>query len=275
MSDSNGDRLSPAIELKNVVKYYGEARILNNVSFTVRRGETKIILGGSGSGKSTILKLIIGLEKPDDGEIWIDGEEISRLRERELTRVRQKIGMVFQEGALFDSLSVADNVAYRLHEQGDLEEEEVLAVVARMLGFVELEDAIDKMPSELSGGMRRRAAIARALVGSPRIMLYDEPTAGLDPLTARTINELVIKLRDLEGVSSVFVTHRLKDVVSMSNQYLGHRDGVLRYMTEEEGSLCLINTRLLMLRDGAIIFDGFDEEIRRSEDEYIQKFLAG
>src|SRR4026207_966354 len=202
MDDSNGDRLSPAIELKNVVKYYDDALILNNVSFAVRRGETKIILGGSGSGKSTILKLIIGLEKPDEGEIWIDGEEISRFRESDLMRVRQKIGMVFQEGALFDSLSVADNVAYRLHEQGELDEEEILAVVAKTLGFVDLEDAIEKMPSELSGGMRRRAAIARALVGSPRIMLYDEPTAGLDPLTARTINELVIKLRDLEGVSS-------------------------------------------------------------------------
>jgi len=155
-----------------------------------------------------------------------------------------------------------------------LDEEEVLAVVAKTLGFVELEDSIDKMPSELSGGMRRRVAIARALVGSPRIMLYDEPTAGLDPLTARTINELVIKLRDLEGVSSVFVTHRLKDVFSMANQYLGHRDGVLRYMTEEEGNLCLVNTRLLMLRDGEIIFDGFDEEMRRSRDQYIQEFLA-
>jgi phospholipid/cholesterol/gamma-HCH transport system ATP-binding protein len=188
--------------------------------------------------------------------------------------VRQKIGMVFQEGALFDSLSVADNVAYRLHEQGELEEEEILAVVKKTLGFVELEEAIDKMPAELSGGMRRRAAIARALVGGPKIMLYDEPTAGLDPLTARTINELVVKLRDLEGVSSVFVTHRLKDVFTMSNQYIVHRDGWLHYRSEEEGNLCLINTRLLMLRDGEIIFDGFDEEIRQSRDEYIQKFLA-
>lgn len=274
MPDSNSRSRGPAIELKNVVKYYGDALILDNVSFSVRRGETKVILGGSGSGKSTILKLIIGLEKPDEGEIWVDGEEISRLRESQLVRVRQKIGMVFQEGALFDSLSVADNVAYRLHEQGEMEEEEILAIVARTLGFVGLEDAIDKMPSELSGGMRRRAAIARALIGSPKIMLYDEPTAGLDPLTARTINELVIKLRDLEGVSSIFVTHRLKDVFSMSQEYLGHHDGALRYMTEEEGSLCLINTRLLMLRDGSIIFDGFDEEIRRSRDEYIQKFLS-
>jgi len=275
MADAISDRLSPAIELKNVVKYYDDALILNDVSFTVRRGETKIILGGSGSGKSTILKLIIGLEKPDEGEIWVDGEEISRLRESQLVHVRQKIGMVFQEGALFDSLSVADNVAYRLHEQGEMDEEAILTIVARTLGFVGLEDAIEKMPSELSGGMRRRAAIARALIGSPRIMLYDEPTAGLDPLTATTINELVMKLRDLEGVSSVFVTHRLKDVYSMANQYLGHKDGVLRYMTEEEGNLCLINTRLLMLRDGSIIFDGFDEEIHQSGDEYIRRFLAG
>lgn len=274
MNDQDRHRLTPAIEFKNVVKYYDDALILNRISFTVRRGETKIILGGSGSGKSTILKLIIGLEKADEGEIWVDGEDITRYRESELMSVRQKIGMVFQEGALFDSLSVADNVAYRLHEQGELEEDEILGVVRKTLGFVELEEAIDKMPSELSGGMRRRAAIARALVGNPKIMLYDEPTAGLDPLTARTINELVIKLRDLEGVSSVFVTHRLKDVFTMSNEYLVHQRGVLRYMKEDEGNLCLVNTRLLMLREGEIIFDGFDEEIRHSRDEYIQKFLA-
>jgi phospholipid/cholesterol/gamma-HCH transport system ATP-binding protein len=267
-------RFAPAIEFRKVVKYYDESLILNRISFAVRRGETKIILGGSGSGKSTILKLIIGLQKPDEGEIWVDGEEISRFRESDLVGVRQKIGMVFQEGALFDSLSVADNVAYRLHEQGELDEEEVLAIVRKTLGFVELEEAIEKMPAELSGGMRRRAAIARALVGNPKIMLYDEPTAGLDPLTASTINELVIKLRDLEGVSSVFVTHRLKDVFTMASQYLGHQNGLLRYMTEEQGNICLFNTRLLMLKDGEIIFDGFDEEIRQSQDPYIRKFLS-
>ena len=264
----------PAIELKNVYKSFGDAMVLRNISFTVRRGETRIILGGSGSGKSTILKLIIGLEKPDEGEIWVDGEEVSNFSEARMMHVRRKIGMVFQEGALFDSLSVAENVAYRLHEQTDLEEEEIDALVRKTLGFVELEDAIDKMPSQLSGGMRRRAAIARSLVGNPKIMLYDEPTAGLDPLTARTINELVIKLRDLEGVSSVFVTHRLKDAFTMANEFLGYRDGRLRYIKEEENFLCLLNTRLMMLREGEIIFDGFDEEIRKSPDEYIQKFLA-
>lgn len=266
--------LSAAIELKHVYKSYDDTLVLRDISFTVRRGESKIILGGSGSGKSTILKLIIGLEKADEGEIWVDGEEISTYSERKLMAVRQKIGMVFQEGALFDSLSVAENVAYRLYEQSDLDDEEIQFIVRKTLGFVELEDAFEKMPSELSGGMRRRAAIARALVGNPKIMLYDEPTAGLDPLTARTINELVIKLRDLEGVSSVFVTHRLKDAFTMANEFLGHQNGVLRYIKEEEGNLCLVNTRFLMLKEGGIIFDGVDEEIRRSKDEYIRRFLS-
>ena len=191
-----------------------------------------------------------------------------------MMEVRRKIGMVFQEGALFDSLSVADNVGYRMHEQGVLDEEEILAIVKKTLGFVELADAIDKFPSELSGGMRRRAAIARALVGNPKIMLYDEPTAGLDPLVARTINEQVIKLRDLEGVSSVFVTHRLRDAFTMANEYLTYKDGILHYSREEDDQVCLINTRFLMLREGQMIFDGADEEIRKSKDEYIQRFLT-
>ncbi|HVN80354.1 MAG TPA: ATP-binding cassette domain-containing protein [Terriglobia bacterium] len=266
--------LVPAIELRHVSKYYDDLPVLKDISFTVRRGETKVILGGSGSGKSTILKLIIGLIKPDEGEIWVDGDEISKFTESQMMEVRRKIGMVFQEGALFDSLSVADNVGYRVHEQGILDEEEILAIVKKTLGFVELADAIDKFPSELSGGMRRRAAIARALVGNPKIMLYDEPTAGLDPLVARTINEQVIKLRDLEGVSSVFVTHRLRDAFTMANEYLTYKDGILYYTREEDDQVCLINTRLLMLREGQMIFDGADEEIRKSKDEYIQRFLT-
>jgi phospholipid/cholesterol/gamma-HCH transport system ATP-binding protein len=263
----------PAIELKNVTKYFDDQCVLNNISFTVRRGETKIILGGSGSGKSTILKLIIGLERPDEGEIWVDGEEISRHKESQLNEVRKKIGMVFQEGALFDSLTVSENVAYRLYEQTDLSDDEIEAIVRQTLGFVDLEEALNKMPAELSGGMRRRAGIARALVGNPRIMLYDEPTAGLDPIVARTINEFIIKLRDLEGVSSVFVTHRLRDAFTMANEFLGIHEGKLKYWKEEETNLCLINTRFLMLREGQIVFDGVDEEIRHSKDEYIRRFL--
>jgi phospholipid/cholesterol/gamma-HCH transport system ATP-binding protein len=274
MMDRSSHQLTPAIEFREVFKYYDDKPVLKNISFTVRRGETKIILGGSGSGKSTILKLIIGLFKPDGGEIWVDGEEISSYSETKLRDVRKKIGMVFQEGALFDSLSVFENVGYRLHEQGDLDDEETYPLVKKTLGFVNLEEAIEKMPAELSGGMRKRAAFARSLIGNPKIMLYDEPTAGLDPITARTINELVIKLRDLEGVSSVFVTHRMKDAFTMANEFLGHEQGTLSYLKDQQNNLCLVKTRFLMLKDGEIIFDGVDENLRRSQNEYIRTFLS-
>src|SRR5438034_2677536 len=166
----------PVLEMKDVVKYYGDTAVLNGVSFRVLRGETKIIIGASGSGKSTILKLIMGLDKPNEGKIFVDNEDITKLPERELVRVRQKIGMVFQESALFDSLTVRENVAYRLYELG-VDEKEIDRKVREGLGFVGLEDAIDKTPSELSGGMKRRVALARALIDEPEIMLYDEPTA--------------------------------------------------------------------------------------------------
>ena len=183
------------IEFKNVTKSFNDDVVLRNISFSLRRGETKIILGASGSGKSTILKLILGLIRPDSGQILVEGQDITKMSERELVQVRRKIGMVFQEGALFDSLTLRENVGYRLDEESSMPEEEIEIIVRRVLGFVGLEDAIDKMPSELSGGMKRRAGLARALVGSPKIILYDEPTAGLDPITARSIVDLMIKLR--------------------------------------------------------------------------------
>src|SRR2546423_4807518 len=244
------------------------------MSFKVRKGETKIILGGSGGGKSTTIKLILGLLKPDEGRILVDGEDITDYTEAEMMSVRKKIGMVFQEGALFDSLSVYDNVAYRLHEQG-VPEEEVEQEVRRMLRFVDLEDAVDKMPIELSGGMRRRVGIARALVGGPKIVLFDEPTAGLDPPTARTICELAMKLRDLEDVASIFATHEMNNVKSLTREYaVANHDGEIVF--EDEGQrLCLINSKVLMMSDGQVIFSGTDESLRRSEDAYIQKFLRG
>ena len=188
--------------------------------------------------------------------------------------VRKKIGMVFQEGALFDSLSVYDNVAYRLHEQG-VAEEEVEKEVRRMLQFVDLEDAIDKMPAELSGGMRRRVGVARALVGDPQIVLFDEPTAGLDPPTARTICELAIKLRDLEDVSSIFVTHEMNNLEILSSEYATvNEDGEVVFETEGK-DICLINTEIIMLKQGKIIFSGKDEELEASKDEYIHTFMRG
>jgi len=260
------------LELKDVVKGYGDRRILDGVSFGVRKGETKIIIGASGSGKSTILKLVMGLEKPDEGEIFINGEEITQLKERDMVRIRQHMGMVFQESALFDSLSVRENVAYRLYEVGT-DEDEIEQRVRKGLGFVGLEDAIDKTPAELSGGMKRRVALARALIGEPEIMLYDEPTAGLDPVTSRRINELIIALRDINNVTGVFVTHRMRDAFTLASEYAENGTGEVTFHREGQ-DLCIANTRFLLLRDGKIIFEGPDETLRRSEDPYIKRFLA-
>ncbi len=246
--------------------------MLDDVSFSVRHGETKIVLGGSGTGKSTIVNLVLGLIKPDSGQIIIDGIEVTGLDDMELMQVRKRIGMVFQEGALFDSLSVYDNVAYRLHEAG-IDEDAVEDAVRRMLRFVGLEDAIDKMPVELSGGMRRRVGIARALIGDPDVVLFDEPTAGLDPPTSRTICELAIKLRDIENVSSIFVTHEMSNLEYLSSEYavLGP-DGDVNF--ELEGSSwSLTNTEVMMLRNGKIIFSGREEDLRSSDDPYIRGFL--
>lgn len=268
------DRIVPAIEFRDVYLSFDEKRILDGISFTVRRGESKVILGRSGGGKSTIIRLVLGLLKPDAGQIFVDGEEITAYGEQDMMSVRQKIGMVFQEGALFDSLSVYENVAYRLDEQG-VDEDEINQEVRRMLQFVDLEDAIDKLPDELSGGMRRRVGIARALIGDPQIVLFDEPTAGLDPPTARTICELAIKLRDLQDVSSIFVTHEMNNVQYLSSEYaIVDEEG--RVVFEKEGkTLCLINTEVIMLRDGKIIFSGSDEQLRSNPDPYIQRFIHG
>src|SRR5215813_7038138 len=242
------ERAIPAIEFRNVLLAFDDRVILDHLSFKVMKGETKIIL--------------------------VEGEDITNYSEEQMMRVRKKIGMIFQEGALFDSLSVYDNVAFRLHEQG-VPEDEVEPEVRRMLRFVNLEDAIDKMPSELSGGMRRRVGIARALVGDPKIVMFDEPTAGLDPPTARTICELAMKLRDLEDVSSIFVTHEMNNLDYICSEYaVVDEDG--KVVFEREGErLCLINSKVMMMRQGEIIFSGTDENLRRAEDPYIQKFLRG
>jgi phospholipid/cholesterol/gamma-HCH transport system ATP-binding protein len=270
----NRERIIPAIEFRDVILAFDDRVILNKLSFKVMKGETKIILGGSGGGKSTIIKLVLGLLKPDEGRVLVDGEDITDYNEAQMMSVRKNIGMVFQEGALFDSLSVYDNVAYRLHEQG-LPEDQVEPEVRRMLRFVNLEDAIDKMPSELSGGMRRRVGIARALVGDPKIVLFDEPTAGLDPPTARTICELAMKLRDLEDVSSIFVTHEMNNVEYLCSEYaVVNEKGQVVFEREGE-RLCLINSKVMMLREGNIIFSGTDEALRKAEDPYIQRFLRG
>jgi phospholipid/cholesterol/gamma-HCH transport system ATP-binding protein len=269
-----GELVTPAIEFRNVDFSYDEKKVIDDLSFKVARGEIKIILSGSGGGKSTLLKLILGLLKPDTGQIFIDGEEISTYDESQLQAVREKIGMVFQEGALFDSLSVYDNVAYRLHER-KIPEEDIESEVTSLLEFVKLDDEVEKLPSELSGGMQKRLSIARALVGNPTIVLFDEPTVALDPPTSATICDLIIELRDLENVSSIVVTHEMDVVKYLTSEYVTVTGkGELQFKDEGQ-ALCLTNTNILMLRSGCEIFSGTSTELIESEDPYIHDFIRG
>lgn len=260
------------IRFEGVSKSYGDVVVVKDFNMQLQPAETKVVLGGSRSGKSTILKMALGLVKPDSGSIFIDGDEITHLSEEALMPIRRQIGMVFQEGALFDSMTVGQNVAYQLIEEDKLGEAEIDSIIHRVLGFVGLDQAAGMMPSELSGGMRRRVAIARALAARPRIVLYDEPTAGLDPITSRTIMELIIKLRDLEGVTSILVTHDLTAATILSSEMAEIVDGETVFR-RENGEFCLINTRFLVLRSGEVIFEGPDELLRQCNDGYILEFL--
>jgi len=263
-----------AIRFEKVSKSFGDQVVLKDFDLEVHKAETKIVLGGSGSGKSTILKMVLGLIKPDQGRVWVNDQDITDLSEDELMEIRKQIGMVFQEGALFDSITVGENVAYPLREGKQHTNEEIESAVKRLLGFVGLANAYDKMPSELSGGMRRRVAIARAVVHRPSIVLYDEPTAGLDPITSRTICDLVIALRDLEGVSSIFVTHDLSSAMILASE-MAVRDpsGEVAFRSEDD-NFCLANTRFVFLKDGQVVFEGADEALHMSDNEYVRDFLT-
>ena len=263
---------SPIIVFDKVTLAFDDKVILRDVSFTLLTGHTKIFLGASGAGKSTILKLILGLLKPDEGIIWVNGERVDEMDEQELMKVRTDLGMVFQEGALFDSLTVAENVGYKLYEESDMPLEEVRRRVEEVLGFVGLSEHIDKMPSELSGGQRRRVAIARAMSFKPRILLYDEPTTGLDPITADTIDNEIIKLRDLENVSSIVVTHQLRDAFRIAtHEAIRENDKIDVVLADEKKAE---EAEFIMLRDGRIAFEGHAAELRQSSDPYLKAFLS-
>jgi phospholipid/cholesterol/gamma-HCH transport system ATP-binding protein len=262
----------PVLVLDRVSLAFDEKVILREVSFTLKRGFTKIIMGASGSGKSTILKLILGLLKPDGGEIWVNGQRVDDMSERDLMKVRADLGMVFQEGALFDSLTVAENTGYKLSEEMHWAEEKVRERVEETLGFVGLQEFSDRMPSELSGGQRRRVAIARAMAARPGILLYDEATTGLDPITATSIDEEIIKLRDLEEVSSVIVTHQLRDAFFTATHAARRQNGEIEIVEADEAKRD--EAGFIMLKDGRVWFEGNDAEIRAAKDPYIRSFLS-
>ena len=263
----------PVVVFDRVFLAFGDNVILKDVSFELRAGYSKIFLGASGAGKSTILKLILGLLKPQAGRIWVNGVRIDELSENDMMKFREDVGMVFQEGALFDSLTVRENVGYKLYEESDMPLDQVHRRVEEVLGWVELEQHLDKMPSQLSGGQRRRVAIARAMTFQPRILLYDEPTTGLDPITSITIDDEIVKLRDIEGVSSIVVTHQLRDAFWVAEKMaVRGADGKVEILPASPDKLA--QTEFVMLREGLVHFEGTAGELRATTDQYLKLFLS-
>jgi len=260
----------PVVEFKDVSIQFTRKPVLEGISFTVERGQTLIILGPAGCGKSVLMKLANGLLKPDSGEICVFGQRIDTMRERELFKFRSRIGMVFQESALFDSLSVAENVAYRLHEEG-LPEEEAHTKVVEALHFVDLDHAIDKFPSELSGGMRRRVSIARAIISQPDLILYDSPTGGLDPITSTTIIELVVKQRDVSHATSLVITHRLQDAFVIARNRFNQQENKMEELPDNGIDE---STRFLVLNEGKVVFHGDTRELVHTDDPWLKDYLS-
>jgi phospholipid/cholesterol/gamma-HCH transport system ATP-binding protein len=247
--DRAPDAQNRMIDLEDVHLSFGSRQILGGVWLEVDRGETLVVMGGSGMGKSTILKIILGLLEPNAGRVYVHGVNVVHAEQDVLDQVRRDIGMVFQGGALFDSLTVGENLAFRQREEGEENEAKIREVIEEKLSFVDLEPRVaDLVPSELSGGMRKRVALARAIVGDPKIVLYDEPTTGLDPITSGTINELIKKLRDTQNVASIVVTHDIESALTVGD-------------------------RFAMLKDGEIIFEGSADDVRHTDHPYVREFI--
>ncbi len=266
-----GETQHKSIIFDNVSIAFEDQVVLDGISFEVTRGETKILLGVAGTGKTTVLKLALGLIKPDSGSIYVLGHEVSAMSEAQLFELREKVGIVFQESALFDSLTVKENVAFRLIEEAHVSPEEIDQRVREALRFVELEHTLTMFPSELSGGMRRRVAIARAIITHPEVLLYDSPTGGLDPVTSTTIIELVVKQRDVYKTTALLVTHRLQDAFTMATHYFDKEQN--KMLPIPHGAVRDVKTTFLILREGKVIFDGTANEIAHSRDEYIREYL--
>jgi phospholipid/cholesterol/gamma-HCH transport system ATP-binding protein len=268
--DSQAHPDAPAVRFENVSIGFEGKDVLENISFEVKRGETRILLGPAGVGKSVLLKLADGLFKPDSGGIFVFGFEVSAMPEAELFRLRESIGMVFQESALFDSLTVRDNVGYRLIQE-HVPDDEIDQRVSEALRFVELEHTMTKLPSELSGGMRRRVAIARAIITKPELILYDSPTGGLDPITSTTIIDLIIKQRDVSGTSSLLVTHRLQDAFMLATHRFNKDTGKIAELPNKQTDP---STSFLVLHQGKLAFDGSTHDLVHSDDDFLKQYLA-
>jgi phospholipid/cholesterol/gamma-HCH transport system ATP-binding protein len=269
-TQQNPDSADPVVVFEDVSITFDVKPVLQNISFTVYRGETRIILGPAGGGKSVLMKLANGLIRPDSGTIRVFGEDVTRMRETDLFKLRARIGMVFQESALFDSLSVEDNVAYRLHEDR-VPDEEAHKRVVEALQFVELENTIEKFPSELSGGMRRRVSIARAIIAKPDLILYDSPTGGLDPITSTTIIDLVIKQRDVTHTTSLLITHRLQDAFLLARNRFNQQTGKIEPIPN--GGID-DSTKFLVLNEGRVVFDGNTHELVHTDDPWLKEYLS-
>ena len=263
--------VSQAVVFDHVSLAFDDHVVLRDLSFSVPEGAMIILLGASGSGKSIVLKLMLGLLRPDAGRIVVHGRRVDDMAERELLRLRADIGMLFQENALFDSLTVGENVGYRLREESDMPEDQVSARVAEVLGFIGLADFTDRMPSELSGGQRRRVAIARAIAPKPSLLLFDDPTTGLDPIIATTVDDEIVKLRDLQQVTSVVVTHQIRDAFYIATHRAVRVAGQVRIARGDAKTAA--HAEFMVLREGRIQFRGTAEELRRCQDSYLEAFL--
>jgi phospholipid/cholesterol/gamma-HCH transport system ATP-binding protein len=266
------DASAPAMVFEDVALAFGDNKVLRGVSFQLVRGETKALFGVAGSGKSLILKLAIGLIRPDSGRIIVLGQDVAQMSEGELFGLRARIGMVFQESALFDSLSVRENVAYRLMGARGLYNDEIDHKVVEALRFVELERTLELFPAELSGGMRRRVSIARAVITQPELLLYDSPTGGLDPVTSNRIIELIVKQRDVYHTSALLVTHRLQDAFTMATHQFDKKANNM--VALPKGQHCEVPMSFLILRDGKVIFDGDMQGLACTQDEYIREYIS-
>jgi phospholipid/cholesterol/gamma-HCH transport system ATP-binding protein len=270
LSTSEEKAGSSAVVFNNVSFAFDEHVVLRDISFDIPKGSMRILLGASGTGKSIVLKLILGLLRPDSGTILVNGRRIDDMSERDLLRVRADIGMLFQETALFDSLTVAENVGYRLYEETDMPSDQVRRRIEEVLGFIGLGEYIDRMPSALSGGQRRRVAIARAMAAKPSLLLFDDPTTGLDPITATTVDDEIVKLRDLEHVTSVVVTHQIRDAFYVATHKAVRTNERIEIASDDSR---VASAEFMVLHDGRIRFEGSAAELLASRDDFLQQFL--